>query len=53
MRMLTKKLNKDVLNLYGIEAGMQPDSPLPLTTYAMDDPQQFMVAEVAAVKEGK
>ena len=49
MRMLTKKLNKDVLNLYGIEAGMQPDSPLPLTTYAMDDPQKFMVAEVAPV----
>jgi len=53
MRMLTKKLNKDVLNLYGIEAGMQPGSPLPLTTYATNDPQKFIVTEAGAVKEGE
>jgi ferredoxin len=53
MRMLTKKLNKDVLNLYGLEAGMQPDAPLPLTTYAIDDPQKFIVTEVSAAKEGE
>lgn len=45
MRMLTKKLNKDVLSLYDTEAGMDPESPLPLTTYQMDDPQKFMVTE--------
>lgn len=53
MRMLTKKLNKDVLELYGLEAGMQPDSPLPLTTYKPDDPQQFIVNEPGSAKEGK
>jgi len=53
MRMLTKKLNKDVLDLYGVEAGLQPDAPLPLTTYTIDDPQKFIVTEVAAAKEGE
>lgn len=53
MRMLTKKLNKEVLNLYGVEAGMQPGSPLPLTTYATTDPQKFIVTEATAVKEGE
>jgi hypothetical protein len=53
MRMLTKKLNKDVLDLYGLEAGMQPDSPLPLTTYKPDDPQHFIVNEPGSAKEGK
>ncbi|MFZ5764903.1 MAG: 4Fe-4S dicluster domain-containing protein [Thermodesulfobacteriota bacterium] len=53
MRLLTKKLNKDVLNLYGIEAGMQADAPLPLTTYRQNDPQSFIVTEAAAGKEDK
>jgi hypothetical protein len=53
MRMLTKKLNKDVLELYGVEAGLQPGTPLPLTTYSIDDPQKFIVTEVAAAKEGE
>jgi len=53
MRMLTKKLNKDVLDLYGFEAGLQPDAPLPLTTYTIDDPQKFIVTEVASAKEGE
>ena len=53
MRMLTKKLNKDVLNLYGLEAGMSPDAPLPLTTYRIDDPQKFIVTESVAGKEEK
>jgi formate dehydrogenase (coenzyme F420) beta subunit len=53
MRLLTKKLNKDVLNLYGIEAGMQPDAPLPLTTYTMDDPQKFIVGVGSVAKEGE
>jgi len=26
---------------------------LPLTTYTIDDPQQFIVTEVAAAKEGE
>ncbi len=58
MRLLTKKLNKDVLNLYGIEAGMEPNAPLPLTTYSPDDPERFIVIPGAAGstiagKEGK
>lgn len=53
MRMLTKKLNKDVLGLYGTEAGMDPDVSLPLTTYKLEDPQQFMVTESGAGKEGE
>lgn len=53
MRMLTKKLNKDALNLFGVEAGLDVDAPLPLTTYTPNDPQEFMVSETAAGKEGK
>ncbi len=45
MRILTKKLQKDVLQLYGIEAGMSVQEPLPLTTYKKDDPQDFILTE--------
>lgn len=45
MRILTKKLQKDVLELYGAEAGMSIQAPLPLTTYKMDDPQDFVLTE--------
>ena len=45
MRLFTKKLEKDVLELYGTEAGMDPDVPLPLTTYKEDDPQNFLITE--------
>ncbi len=45
MRILTKKLQKDVLDLYGTEAGMSIQQPLPLSTYKMDDPQDFVLTE--------
>lgn len=51
MRMLTRKLNKDVLALYGSEAGMDPEAPLPLTTYRLDDPQEFIVNPSGTDKE--
>ena len=53
MRILTRKLSSDVLKLYGSEAGMALDSPLPLTTYQQDDPQNFIITEQAADKEGE
>jgi ferredoxin len=46
MRMLTKKLNKDVRDLYGIEAGMEPEAPLPLTTFPLAS-VEFIVADLA------
>ncbi len=52
MRLLTKKLNKDVLELFGIEAGMEPESPLPLTTYPPAGPE-FIVADLAPVPARK
>ena len=52
MRLLTKKLNMDVLDMYGSEAGISPDDPLPLTTYNPADPQGFILTEKAG-KGGK
>jgi len=46
MRMLTKKLNKDVRDLYGIEAGMKPEAPLQLTTFPLAS-VEFLVADLA------
>ncbi len=43
MRLFTKKLEKDVLEMYGAEAGMDPETPLPLSTFSPDDPQDFIV----------
>jgi formate dehydrogenase subunit beta len=42
MRQFTKKLEKDVLDLYGYEAGMTLDSRPPLDVYRPDDPEDFM-----------
>jgi ferredoxin len=42
MRQLTKKLEKDILGLYGYEAGLSLDEPPPLDTYRPDDPQDFI-----------
>jgi formate dehydrogenase subunit beta len=42
MRQLTKKLEKDILELYGYEAGLSLDEPPPLDTYRPDDPQEFI-----------
>ncbi|HID97877.1 MAG TPA: 4Fe-4S ferredoxin [Thermodesulfobacteriaceae bacterium] len=43
LRILTKKLEKDVLEMYGSEAGLDLEAPLPLATYTMNDPQQFII----------
>ncbi|WP_457574024.1 4Fe-4S dicluster domain-containing protein [Desulfolithobacter sp.] len=43
MRLFTRKLEKDVLALFGTEAGMDPGQPQPLATYGPDDPQDFML----------
>ena len=42
MRQFTKKLEKDIKELYGYEAGVIADQRPPLDTYRPDDPQQFI-----------
>jgi ferredoxin len=42
MRHFTKKLEKDVLDLYGYEAGMTLESRPPLDVYRPDDPEEFI-----------
>ncbi|MGD8253887.1 MAG: 4Fe-4S dicluster domain-containing protein [Syntrophobacterales bacterium] len=42
VRQLTKKLEKDIAELYDYEAGLSLDQPPPLDTYRPDDPQEFI-----------
>lgn len=42
VRLFTKKLEKDCLELFGWEAGMTPDQRPPLDTYRPDDPNDFI-----------
>jgi formate dehydrogenase subunit beta len=42
VRMLTKKLEKEVLERWGYEAGMDLEIPPPLAVYRPDDPQDFI-----------
>ena len=42
MRLLTKKLNKDCLDLYGWEAGLSPDTRPALDAYTPNDPADFI-----------
>lgn len=42
LRMLTKKIEKDIKELYGSEAGMSIDEKMPLSTYKESDPQEFI-----------
>ena len=42
VRLFTKKLEKDCLELYGWEAGMSLDERPPLDTYKPDDPEDFI-----------
>jgi ferredoxin len=42
VRQLTKKLEKDIIELYGYEAGLSLDQRPPLDTYRPDDPQEFI-----------
>ncbi len=46
MRILTKKLQKDVFELYGFEPGLNLDEPLPLSTYRLEDPQDFILTDI-------
>ncbi len=43
MRIFTKKLQKDVLELFGTEAGIDFNTPPPLSTYSTDDPEDFVI----------
>jgi ferredoxin len=42
MRLLTKKLNKDCIELYGWEAGLAIDKRPALDTYKANDPENFI-----------
>jgi ferredoxin len=42
VRMLTKKLEKEVRERWGYEAGMSLETPPPLAVYEPDDPQDFI-----------
>jgi formate dehydrogenase subunit beta len=42
VRQFTKKLEKDVIELYGHEAGMSLETRPPLDAYRPDDPQDFI-----------
>ena len=42
VRLLTKKLEKDCLELFDWEAGMTPDKRPPLDTYQSNDPDEFI-----------
>ena len=43
LRMLTKKVEKDVKELFGYEAGLSPEAPPPLATFREDDPGDFIL----------
>jgi ferredoxin len=43
VRQFTKKLEKDVLDLYGVEAGMSTEERPPLDLYRPDDPEEFVL----------
>ncbi len=43
MRLFTRKLQKDCLELFASEPGLDINSPLPLTTYGPEDPERFII----------
>jgi ferredoxin len=43
VRQFTKKLEKDILELYGYEAGVVQDERPPLDAYRPDDPEPFII----------
>lgn len=43
VRQLTKKLEKDIVELYGYEAGLSLEERPPLDTYRPGDPQEFIM----------
>jgi hypothetical protein len=42
VRVLTKKLEKDCLELFNWETGMDVEKRAPLTTYSPDDPDDII-----------
>jgi formate dehydrogenase (coenzyme F420) beta subunit len=42
LRMLTKKMEMDIQDLFDYRAGESLEAPSPLTTYNLDDPQEFI-----------
>ncbi len=42
LRMFTRKMLKDVKDLFDYEAGLSLDEPLPLRTFTMEDDESFM-----------
>lgn len=42
LRMLTRKIEKDVKELFGSEAGLDTETKGPLTQYRQDDPEDFI-----------
>ena len=42
LRVLRKKLQKDGLELFGYEAGLDPETEPALATFRPDDPQEFI-----------
>lgn len=45
VRKLSRKVAKDVKELFGYEAGVKLEEPPPLCTFKADDPQTFLVRE--------
>ncbi len=39
---LTQKLNRDVMELYGFESGVNSETPPPLSTFDPEDQQEFI-----------
>ena len=39
---LTQKLNQDVKELYDFETGIDADAPPPLSTFEIEDKQEFI-----------
>ena len=42
LRLLTQKIEKDVKELFGSEAGLGPNDEAAMTSYKQDDPQDFI-----------
>lgn len=42
IRLLTRRIEKDTEEMFGVEAGLDPEKKAPLTTYQSDDPQEFI-----------
>jgi ferredoxin len=52
-RLLVRKLNLDVEDLYGYRAGEATDAVPPLSAFAADDPQEFLTEPSPAVPAGE